>query len=110
LEATENVNGGKMVLKSWAVPKGPPTKPNEKRLAVSVDDHELSYINFIGTIPEGKYGAGKVSIWDSGTYELEKRTEDEWKFVLHGKKLTGSFALFHPKSFSSNQFLFIKHK
>lgn len=108
LEISENINGGKMVLKSWAVPKGPPRSPGEKRLAVAVDDHNISYIDFEGTIPEGEYGAGKVTIWDKGTYTLEERTENEYKFILQGKKLTGSFALFHPKSFKRGEFLFIK--
>lgn len=110
LEMTENANGsGKMVLKSWAVPKGPPEKENEKRLAVATPNHDLSYIGFEGNIPEGEYGAGEVKIWDEGTYILESRTEDEYKFTLNGKKLKGSFALFHPKTFGQGQFLFLKH-
>lgn len=105
LEATEDVDGGKIVLKSWAVPKRMPEKPEEKRLAVATPDHDIEYIDFEGTIPEGQYGAGKVKIWDEGTYTQEKRTEDEWKFTLYGKKLSGSYALFHPKTFKKGQFL-----
>jgi len=81
------------VLKSWAVPKGPPETKGIKRLAMAVDDHDLEYGKFEGEIPEGQYGAGKVSIWDSGTYGLKLRKPKEIAFELHGKKLVGEYAL-----------------
>ena len=83
------------VLKSWAVPKGPSMNPADKRLAVLVDDHDLAYAGFEGTIPEGMYGAGDVCVWDSGTYELESGSIAAGKLevVFKGKKLKGIFAL-----------------
>ena len=81
------------VLRSWAVPKGPPLGPGERRLAVAVEDHPLEYIDFEGTIPEGQYGAGTVRIWDRGTYDLEKAEPNELKFVLRGQKLHGPYVL-----------------
>jgi DNA ligase D-like protein (predicted 3'-phosphoesterase) len=81
------------VLKSWAVPKEPPTEPGLKRLAVQVEDHELEYADFEGDIPEGEYGAGKVEIWDNGTYELIDRKPKKIAFELHGAKLEGKYTL-----------------
>lgn len=85
------------VLKSWAVPKGPPLKPHEKRLAVHVEDHPVGYINFKGTIPKGNYGAGKVQIWDKGKYELLEKSDKNIKFILYGKKLNGPYDLVNFK-------------
>jgi DNA ligase D-like protein (predicted 3'-phosphoesterase) len=81
------------VLKSWAVPKGPPETPGVKRLAVAVDDHALDYIDFEGTIPEGQYGAGKVEIWDKGTFDLTNRTETTISLIFNGKRLEGDYHL-----------------
>lgn len=95
------------VLKSWAVPKEPSNKIGVKRLAVAVDDHDLSWGNFEGIIPEGQYGAGKVEIWDRGTYKLLSGSLKTGKieFDLKGKKLHGKFALVQMKS-SKNWLLF----
>jgi bifunctional non-homologous end joining protein LigD len=85
------------VLVSWAVPKGIPMDPRRNNLAVHVEDHPLDYIDFAGQIPAGEYGAGKVAIWDSGTYECEKWREDEVIVVFHGERLHGKYALFRTK-------------
>jgi DNA ligase D-like protein (predicted 3'-phosphoesterase) len=97
------------VLKSWAVPKEPPTESGVKRLAVQVEDHELNYVDFEGTIPEGMYGAGKVEIWDKGVYTLKHRTKDKVEFVLHGEKLSGEYILIRFKG-DKNWLLFKKKK
>ncbi len=85
------------VLISWAVPKGIPTDPKRNHLAVHVEDHPLDYIDFAGEIPEGEYGAGKVRIWDSGTYDAEKFRRDEVIVTFHGERLKGKYALFQTK-------------
>jgi DNA ligase D-like protein (predicted 3'-phosphoesterase) len=96
------------VLKSWAIPKEPPTEPGVKRLAVQVEDHELSHVNFEGTIPEGKYGAGKVEAWDKGNYTLKHRSPDKIMFTLQGQKLTGDYTLLRFKK--DKNWLFFKNK
>ncbi|WP_312079113.1 DNA polymerase ligase N-terminal domain-containing protein [Chryseobacterium sp.] len=112
------------VLKSWAVPKGPSLNPDDKRLAMMVEDHPYDYKDFEGNIPEGNYGAGQVEIWDSGTYEpldetsklsdekelLKELKAGSLKFILHGKKLKGEFALVKMKNAENNAWLLIKHK
>ena len=107
------------VLKSWAVPKGPSLNPNDKRLAMMVEDHPYDYKSFEGIIPKGNYGAGVVNIFDEGTYEpidedqasLNKGLHSgNLKFVLHGKKLKGEFALVRMKDSEHNAWLLIKHK
>jgi bifunctional non-homologous end joining protein LigD len=85
------------VLVSWAVPKGIPTNPKRNNLAVHVEDHPLDYIDFAGEIPEGEYGAGKVEIWDRGTYECHKFRDDEVIVTFHGQRLRGKYALFQTK-------------
>ncbi|GAB4582994.1 ATP-dependent DNA ligase [Nocardia sp. IFM 10818] len=90
------------VLVSWAVPKGPPTDTHENRLAVHTEDHPLEYLEFHGTIPQGQYGAGEMTIWDTGTYETEKWREDEVIVRLHGERLDGRYALIQT---NGNQWL-----
>jgi len=95
------------VLKSWAVPKGPPTESGIRRLAVQVDDHPVSYIGFEGDIAEGLYGAGKVEIWDRGEYELQQKEPDLLTFTLHGDRLEGEYALVHT---GDRNWLLLKRK
>ena len=81
------------VLKSWAIPKSPPTTKNIKRLAIQVEDHPLDYAKFKGTIPKGNYGAGEVKIWDNGTYELKEKNPKKIEINFNGKKLNGNYVL-----------------
>lgn len=110
------------VLKSWAVPKGPSLDPAVKRLAMMVEDHPYGYKDFEGIIPPGNYGAGPVIIWDEGSchaYETEDRNgseeifrrglaKGEVKFILHGHKVRGRFALVKTRSAGDNSWLLIK--
>jgi bifunctional non-homologous end joining protein LigD len=119
------------VLKSWAVPKGPSLDPADKRLAMQVEDHPVSYFDFEGTIPEGNYGAGAVMVWDVGTWEPLSPVTVKGKYVpasdaeadamlkkgdlkvrLHGKKLKGDFAIVHIRArrpgSKGNEWLLIK--
>jgi len=120
------------VLKSWAVPKGPSLDPADKRLAMQVEDHPVSYFDFEGTIPQGNYGGGTVMVWDAGTWEplspvpvkgeyvpgTEKEAaamlaKGDLKFRLKGKRLNGDFALVHIKGRAGskgNEWLLIKKK
>lgn len=107
------------VLKSWAVPKGPSLDPADKRLAMQVEDHPVSYFDFEGTIPAGNYGAGTVMVWDVGAWEpqgdaTEMLRKGDLKFRLNGEKLKGDFALVHMKArrpgSKGNEWLLIKHR
>ena len=91
-------------LKSWAVPKGPSLDPAVKHFAAQVEDHPVDYGDFEGNIPKGSYGGGSVMLWDCGTFELlgaesgEAQLErGDLKFVLHGEKLAGTWAIVRMK-------------
>jgi bifunctional non-homologous end joining protein LigD len=114
---------------SWAVPKGPSYNPNDKHLAVHVEDHPLDYANFEGIIPKGEYGGGEVIVWDEGVYspddkgvlsfenrkEAEKRMRADLKkgklsITFRGHKLTGSWTLVKTSGKEKDQWLMIKHR
>lgn len=121
------------VMPSWAIPKGPSLDNTVKRLAMPTTDHSMEYRHFEGVLPEGSYGAGPVMIWDTGTYTPEREiskgvresiedpeegkkvmreglSKGELKFILHGKKLKGSFALVKTRGFGGkDSWLCIKH-
>ncbi|KPN90747.1 DNA ligase D [Pseudomonas nunensis] len=105
-------------LKSWAVPKGPSLDPTQKRLAVHVEDHPISYGTFEGSIPEGQYGAGDVIVWDHGVWQpigdpKETYKAGKLKFTLIGEKLAGDWALVRTHlrgSGDKEQWLLIKEK
>jgi len=104
------------VLKSWAVPKGPSLDPSQKRLAVHVEDHPLSYGSFEGSIPAGQYGAGDVIVWDRGVWQphddpRKAYTAGKLKFTLIGEKLAGDWTLVRTRlkgSGDKEQWLLIK--
>ncbi|HYF34443.1 MAG TPA: non-homologous end-joining DNA ligase, partial [Prosthecobacter sp.] len=104
------------VLRSWAVPKGPPTQPKEARLAMHVEDHPLEYADFEGTIPPGNYGAGTVMVWDQGTYEditgnaAAAYHQGKMHLKMKGKKLAGEWILLKDRreDEDSNKWLLIK--
>ena len=106
------------VLKSWAVPKGPSMKPEDKRLAVEVEDHPLDYAKFHGTIPKGEYGAGEVYIWDKGTWQTDEDAhlglkKGKLEFNLKGKKLKGHFVLVrirNPNASNKHNWLLMKKR
>ncbi len=96
------------VLKSWAIPKEPPTSVGVKRLAVQVEDHPVEYASFEGIIPEGEYGAGTVEIWDKGIYNLIDRKEDKLIVEFDGAKLSGAYVMIRLKD--RKNWLFFKKK
>lgn len=110
------------VLKSWAVPKGPSLNPEDKRLAMMVEDHPMEYASFEGIIPKGNYGAGTVMVWDNGVYSpyetVERGKAEEilneqlekghLTFIMLGKKLKGEFALVKAPKAGENAWLLIK--
>jgi bifunctional non-homologous end joining protein LigD len=112
------------VMKSWAVPKGPSLDPALKRLAMAVEDHPIEYNTFEGTIPQGEYGGGTVMLWDRGTYSYGGTDPDpleglrggfrkgDFKFVLQGKRLRGSWVLVRTRrdQRGRGQWLLIKHR
>ncbi|WP_374687380.1 DNA polymerase ligase N-terminal domain-containing protein [Promineifilum sp.] len=110
------------VLKSWAVPKGPPDELGERRLAVPTEDHPMGYANFEGRIPKGQYGAGKVEIWDSGTYRNLRETGDEpasmnealdegkVEIFLEGRRLHGPYALIRTAGGDEPRWLWLQMK
>ncbi len=99
------------VLKSWAVPKEPPRKQGERRLAVEVEDHPIEYGSFEGTIPEGEYGAGRVELWDRGYFTPIHWDKNEIIIDIQGEKLQGRYCLirFQPDEDPKN-WLFFKKK
>jgi bifunctional non-homologous end joining protein LigD len=103
------------VLLSWAVPKGPSLDPNDKRLAMHVEDHPIEYGTFEGVIPDG-YGAGIVMLWDEGTWEplvddvADALKKGDLKLQLQGVKLKGSWALIRTKGGDGRSWLLIKHR
>jgi bifunctional non-homologous end joining protein LigD len=112
------------VLKSWAVPKGPSMNPEDKRLALMVEDHPLDYRSFEGIIPPGNYGAGTVMVWDEGTYTPAKTAEGNdaeaalrrdlrgghLHIQLHGQKLHGEFSLVKLHRGEKNAWLLVKKR
>jgi len=98
-------------LASWAIPKGPTLDPENKRLAIHVEDHPYDYKDFEGVIPRG-YGAGTVMVWDNGTYELIDGSVEDGKltFILNGEKLKGHFSLVKLKNREKDEWLFMKNR
>ena len=98
---------------SWAVPKGPSTNPKDKRMARRTEDHPMEYETFEGVIPEGEYGAGRVIVWDRGTYASDRDMAEDLarghlSFQLDGEKLHGGFALTRFRRGKDEAWLLVK--
>jgi bifunctional non-homologous end joining protein LigD len=96
-------------LASWAVPQGPPLEGGQRRLAVHTEDHPMQYLTFHGVIPDG-YGAGAMTIWDTGTYSIDERKPKELKVTFSGAKLGGSYVLVQTAQNDGRDWLMIKHE
>jgi DNA ligase D-like protein (predicted 3'-phosphoesterase) len=103
------------VLVSWAVPKGPSTNPKDRRMARRTEDHPLDYETFEGVIPKGQYGAGRVIVWDRGTYINESQYDmseglkrGHLSFWLDGQKLRGGYALTRIRDGVDETWLLVK--
>ena len=96
------------ILASWAVPNGPPLEAGKRRLAVHTEDHPIEYLTFHGVIPDG-YGAGSMTIWDTGTYEMIEEKPNELKIRMKGKRLDGEWVLVQTKQNEGRDWLMIKH-
>src|SRR3984885_120226 len=82
------------VLASWAIPNGIPADPADNRLAGRTEDHPLEYLDFHGEMPKGEYGAGTMTIWDAGTYDVHKWEDKKVEVTFHGERLSGRYGLF----------------
>src|SRR5438105_4147784 len=96
------------ILASWAVPNGPPLEAGKRRLAVHTEDHPLEYLTFHGVIPDG-YGAGSMTIWDTGTYELIEEKPNELKIRMKGTRLDGEWVIVQTRQNEGRDWLMIKH-
>jgi len=101
------------VLVSWAVPKGPSVNPKDKRMARRTEDHPMDYEDFEGVIPKGEYGAGRVIVWDRGTYTSDRDMAEglqrgHLSFRLDGEKLHGGFALTRFRRGKDEAWLLVK--
>lgn len=96
------------VFKSWAVPKGIPSEPGVRRLALQVEDHELLFGEFEGDIPAGEYGAGTVKVWDRGDYSPVEWSDDRILFTVRGGRMKGRFSLIRFRHGDPRQWLLVR--